>query len=102
MMIITIVTFKIDKELTDSVLKEKFLETSPIYKDTPGLIRNYICDTSKNLAGGVYCFDNIGNAKNWFDEDRVKWITERYSAPDIKFYENPVIVDNNTDEIILS
>ena len=101
MMIIAIVTFKIDGELTDSVLKEKFLETSPIYKDTRGLIRkNYICDTSKNLAGGVYCFDNLDNAKRWFDEDRVKWITERYSVPDIKFYENPVIVDNNTDEII--
>ena len=101
MMIIAIVTFKIDSKLTDSVLKEKFLETSPIYKDTQGLIRkNYICDTSKNLAGGVYCFDNLDNANRWFDEDRVKWITERYSAPDIKFYENPVIVDNNTDEII--
>ena len=100
-MIITIVTFKIDSELTGSVLKGKFLETSPIYKETPGLIRkNYICDTSKNLAGGVYCFDNIENAKKWFDEERVNWITDRFSKPDIKFYENPVIVDNNTDEII--
>ena len=100
-MIITIVTFNIDSKLTDSILKEKFLETSPIYKDTPGLMRkNYICDTSKNLAGGVYCFDNIKNAKNWFDEERINWITERYSKPDIKFFENPVIVDNNTDEII--
>ena len=101
MMIIAVVTFKIDKGLTDFVLKEKFLETSPIYRETSGLIRkNYICDTSKNLAGGVYCFNNMENAKNWFDEDRVKWITERFSPPDIKFYENPVIVDNNTDEII--
>ena len=100
-MIITIVTFDIDSKLTDSILKEKFLETSPIYKDTQGLIRkNYICDTSKNLAGGVYCFDNMENAKNWFDEERVNWITDRFSKPDIKFYENPVIVDNNTDEII--
>ena len=100
-MIITIVTFKIDSELTDSVLKEKFLETSPIYKDTPGLIRkNYIYNTSKNLAGGIYCFDNMENAKSWFDEERVNWITDRFSKPDIKFYKNPVIVDNNTDEII--
>ena len=99
--IIAVVTFNIDKGLISSLLKEKFLETSPIYKDTPGLIRkNYICDTSKNLAGGVYCFDNIENAKSWFDEDRVKWITDRYSPPKIKFYENPVIVDNNIDEII--
>ncbi len=101
-MIITIVTFNIDSKLTDTLLKEKFLETSPIYKDTPGLIRkNYICDTSKNLAGGVYCFDNIQNAKNWFNEERVNWITERFSKPDIKFYENPVIVDNNSNKIIL-
>ena len=100
-MIIAVVTFNIDKELTRSLLKEKFLETSPIYKDTPGLIRkNYICDTSKNLAGGVYCFNDIENAKSWFDDDRIKWITERYSEHDIKFYENTVIVDNNTDEII--
>ena len=100
-MIIAIVTFKIDKELNNTGLKDKFLETSSIYKDTPGLIRkNYICDTSKNLAGGVYCFNNIENAKSWFDEDSIKWITERFSAPDIKFYKNPVIVDNNPDEII--
>ena len=96
-MIITIVTFNIDSKLTNSILKEKFLETSPIYKDTPGLVRkNYIHDTSKNLAGGVYCFDNMENAKNWF-EKRVNWITDRYSKPEIKFYDNPVIVDNNTD-----
>ena len=100
-MIITIVTFNIDSKLTDSILKEKFLETSPIYKDTPGLIRkNYIYDTSKKLAGGVYCFDNMENAKGWFDEERINWITDRFSKPDIKYYENPVIVDNNTNEII--
>ena len=100
-MIIAIVTFKINSKLTDQILKKKFLETSPIYKDTPGLIRkNYICDISKNLAGGIYCFDNMENAKSWFDENRIKWITDRYSTPDIKFYENPVIVDNNTDKII--
>ena len=38
--------------------------------------------------------------KNWFDEERIDWITNRYSKPDLKFYENPVTVDNNSDEII--
>ena len=37
-MIIAVVTFEIDKELNNTVLKEKFLETSPIYKDTPGSV----------------------------------------------------------------
>ena len=101
MMIIVVVTFKINSEITEAILKEKFLETSPIYKDTPGLIRkNYISEPSNNLAGGIYCFDNMANAKNWFDEERIDWITNRYSKPDLKFYENPVTVDNNSNEII--
>ena len=100
-MIIAIVTFNIDSKLTDATLKDKFLETSPLYRDVPGLIRkNYISNTSKNLAGGVYCFDNMENAKGWFDEARIDWITDRFSKPDIKYFENPVIVYNKADEII--
>ena len=65
-MIIAIVTFEIDKELNDTVLKEKFLETSPIYKDTPGLIRkNYICDTST-----------------------VYWLTQDFNEQARKLYDN--------------
>ena len=40
------------------------------------------------------------NAKSWYDEVRIKWITDRFSKPDIKYFENPVIVDNKTNEII--
>ena len=89
--------FKINK----TILKEKFLETSQIYKDTPGLIRkNYISDIENYIAGGVYCNDNMINAKKWFDDERIEWLANRYSKPDLKFYENPVIVDNNVNEII--
>ena len=64
-MIIVEVTFKIDSSLTEEILKEKFLETAPIYKTTPGLIRkNYISDLKNNIAGGIYCFDNMLNAKD--------------------------------------
>ena len=51
-MIIAFVKFKIPSDLDDYILKEKFLETAPIYKDTEGLIRkNYISDTKKNRRG---------------------------------------------------
>ena len=56
-MIIAFVKFKIPSELDDNILKEKFLETAPIYKDTKGLIRkNYISDTKKNIAGEIVSF----------------------------------------------
>ena len=51
-MIIAFVKFKIPSDLDDNILKEKFLETAPIYKDTEGLIRkNYISDTEKKSPG---------------------------------------------------
>ena len=100
-MIIAFVKFKIPSDFDDNILKEKFLETAPIYKDTEGLIRkNYISDTEKKIAGGVYCFDNRDNAEKWFDADRIAWITERYSVPEIQYFENPVIVDNKINEVV--
>ena len=47
-MIIAFVKFKIPSDFDDNILKEKFLEITPIYKDAEGLIRkNYISDTEK-------------------------------------------------------
>ena len=100
-MIIVIVTFNLSPAVTEAILKEKFLASAAIYKDTPGLIRkNYLSDIKNNTGGGVYCFDTLANAESWFDEKRIKWLTERYSKPEIIFYDNPIIVDNLTGDII--
>ena len=45
--------------------------------------------------------DNISlPIKEWFDEDRINWITERYSKPEIKFFATPVLVDNEKKQIV--
>ena len=42
-MITVIVTFSIPSEVSARVLEEKFLETAPMYLETPGLVRkNYL------------------------------------------------------------
>ena len=99
-MIIVIVKFKISPDVTKSALKEKFIESSEMYRTTPGLIRkNYLSDLKNNIAGGVYCFDTIENARKWFDDNRIEWLTQKYSKPEINFYDNPVVVDNISNEI---
>ena len=45
-------------------------------------------------------FANEPNLKNWFDEDRIEWITQRFSKPEVAYYESPVIVDNEKNLII--
>ena len=99
-MIIVIVRFKISPDVTESALEEKFIESSEMYRITPGLIRkNYLSDLKNNIAGGVYCFDTIENARNWFDDNRIERLTQKYSKPEINFYDNPVVVDNISNEI---
>ena len=95
------VTFPVSSELNTAVLKEKFLETAPLYRNAKGLSRkNYLADIEKHQSGGVYCFDTMRNAKNWFDDERIEWISNRYSKPNIQFFDSPVMVDNVAGEII--
>ena len=54
----------------------------------------------KNRSGGVYFFDTVENAKTWFDDERIEWISNRYSKPNIQFFDSPVTVDNIAGEII--
>ena len=100
-MITVVVKFKISDTLTSKILKEKFIETSTMYQKVDGLLRkNYIADIENKYAGGVYTFVSVKSAKNWFDEDRIEWITQRFSKPEVAYYESPVIVDNEKNLII--
>ena len=100
-MIVVKVTFKISNELNYETLREKFLETAPMYKETNGLIRkNYICDFDKRVAGGIYCFEDRQKAEEWFDDERITWLANRYAEPEIVYFESPVVVDNTIGKII--
>ena len=100
-MITVVVKFKISDTLTSEILKEKFIETYTMYQKVDGLLRkNYIADIENKYAGGVYTFVSMKSAKNWFDEDRIEWITQRFSKPEVAYYESPVIVDNEKNLII--
>ena len=91
-MYVVMVNFKIS-EYED--IKNKFKETAPMYQKTKGLIRkNYIVNKEYNTAGGVYIFDDAKNAHEWFDSKRIAYLTERYSEPEIKYFESPVEVNN--------
>ena len=99
-MITVIVSFKISTDLNAEVVKKKFLETAPMYKDVDGLIRkNYLLDIEKHTAGGAYTFETREQADKWFDQERIDWITERYSKPELTYYDTPVLVDNDQDQI---
>ena len=99
-MITVIVSFKISTDLKAEAVKDKFLETAPMYRDVDGLIRkNYLLDIEKHTAGGAYTFETREQADKWFDQERIDWITERYSKPELTYYDTLVLVDNDQDQI---
>ena len=99
-MIPVIVRFKISTDLNADIVRDKFLETAPMYTDVDGLIRkNYLLDIEKHTAGGVYTFETREQSDKWFDQERIDWITERYSKPELTYYNTPVLVDNGQDKI---
>ena len=101
-MITVIVNFKIPEDVDANIIKQKFAETSPMYREVNGLIRkNYLIDIEKHTAGGVYTFDTLESAKIWFNQERINWLTERYSEPTIIYFETPIIVDNEREKIIV-
>ena len=72
-----------------------------MYRDVNGLIRkNYLIDIEHHKAGGVYTFDTIKNARASFSQKQIDWLTERYSVPEIIYFETPIIVDNDSGNIL--
>ena len=85
-MFVVIVNFKIEN---NNGIKDKFIESAPMYKETRGLIRkNYLVNYDTNTAE---------NAHNWFDPERIAYLSERYATPDIKHFESPIEVNNERD-----
>ena len=96
-MITVIVTFSIPSEVSGSILEDKFLETAPMYLETPGLVRKYyLYDRATLEAGGCYTFQDKKSADLCLNDERIAWLTERHSAPEIRYFETPVIVNPDT------
>ena len=85
------------------ILKINLKKQHQCIKKQRGLLRkNYLINIETNTAGGVYVFDSAENALEWFDSDRIAFLSERYSTtPDIKYFYSPVEVNNETNKIFI-
>ncbi len=101
-MITAIVLIKLPKGLTLDEAKEKFQETAPKYQKVSGLIRKYYLFLPDDTAGGVYLWESRTAAESLYTEEWRQFIVEKYgAAPEIQYFETPVIVDNPSQEIIV-
>ena len=65
--------------------------------ETPTWSGNYLYDPARGLAGGVYLWKSIDDAKRWHGDAFRKRIAEKYgSEPTSIYYETPIAIDNST------
>lgn len=94
-MITAIVRFPLPKGMTLEDAKTLYEKSAPNYRGAHGLVRKYYLFGQNQVGGGVYLWESREAAEKMYSPTWRKMITERYgSAPEITYYDTPVIVDN--------
>ena len=96
-MITAVVRFKLPQGTRLESAKALFEKSAPNYKGVPGLVRKYYLFGEDRTGGGVYLWKSREAAERMYSDTWRKMIAERYgTAPEVTYYETPVIVDNVT------
>ena len=94
-MITAVVRFKLPQGTSLEAARALFEKSAPNYKGVPGLVRKYYLFGEDRTGGGVYLWESREAAERMYSDAWRKMIAERYgAAPEITYYETPVIVDN--------
>ena len=102
-MITAIVRFKLPETVDAAKAAELFKGSAPKYQGLAGLIRKYyLFDAESRTGGGCYLWESREAADRVYTAEWCQMITERYGvAPEISYFETPVIVDNTLGKTIL-
>jgi len=95
-MITAIVRFTLPQGTSLDAAKTMFEKSAPNYKGAPGLVRKYYLYGEDRIGGGVYLWESREAAERQYSADWRNMIQEKFgTAPEISFYETPVIVDTD-------
>jgi hypothetical protein len=102
-MITAIVRFKLPANIDAAKAAELFRGSAPKYDGLKGLVRKYyLFDAESRTGGGCYLWESREAAERVYNAEWRKMIADRYgAAPEISFYETPVIVDNSQGKATL-
>jgi hypothetical protein len=95
-MITAIVRFALPPGTNLDAAKAMFEKSAPNYKGAPGLVRKYYLYGEDRIGGGVYLWESREAADRMYSDAWRKMITEKFgNAPEITYFETPIIVDNS-------
>lgn len=94
--------FQLRPELTRELALEEIQETIGWYKGREGCIRKYICLNWEERYGfGVYLWESRELAEEFYAQASAEIERQTGSAPEILYFDTPVIVDNASGEVFV-
>jgi heme-degrading monooxygenase HmoA len=100
-MITAIVQFGLPKPVSLEEAAKMFESTAPRYKNLPGLVRKYYLRSEDGrAAGGVYLWESRAEAEKVYNAEWRERVSKLYgNAPQVTYFDTPVIVDNASGAI---
>jgi hypothetical protein len=94
--------FQLRPGLTRELALEEIQETIDWYKGREGCVRKYICLNWEERYGfGVYLWESRELAEAFYAQAAVEIERQTGAAPEILYFDTPVIVDNSTGEVFV-
>lgn len=98
-MITAIVKFPLPQGTTLDAARQMFEMSAPNYEGAPGLIRKYYLFDEAPTGGGVYLWESREDAERQYSDAWKEMIGKKFgTAPEIAYFETPVVVDNSSSQ----
>jgi len=102
-MIIAVVQFDLPDGVTRAKAIEMFQSVAPKFREMPGLMRkNFLFSDDARKGGGIYLWQDRETAERVHAEGspwRENIRTMMGVDPEVTFYDSPVLVDNEAEEV---
>jgi hypothetical protein len=94
--ITTVVQFRLPQPISLEEATRRFETSAPKYRNLPGLIRKYYLRAEDGrTAGGVYLWESRAAAETAYSTEWREYVAKAFgAAPEITWFDAPVIVDN--------
>ena len=94
--ITTLVQFRLPQPISLEEATRRFESSAPKYRNLPGLIRKYYLRAEDgHTAGGVYLWESRAAAEATYSTEWREHVAKLFGgAPEITWFDTPVIVDN--------
>ena len=94
-MITAIVRYKLPSTIGKDACREHFMKIAPGFSAAKGLLRKQFIWSESGIAGGVYQWETLQNAKAFYQGPWLDGILTRYSNyPEIEYFTTFAIADN--------